>query len=122
MQQKIVLLIGEEQFLPFHPAPWSITACFQVCAEIAQSMHSPSQGLAVHHNFNLPYGCLAHHRSMKTLLLTFALTTGLLAQAPFQVKITGHGRPMILIPGLSSPGRPGTLPSNILKTASSATS
>jgi pimeloyl-ACP methyl ester carboxylesterase len=26
------------------------------------------------------------------------------AQAPFQVKVTGHGRPMILIPGLSSSG------------------
>jgi pimeloyl-ACP methyl ester carboxylesterase len=41
---------------------------------------------------------------MKTLLLTFALATGLLAQAPFQVKVTGHGQPMILIPGLSSSG------------------
>lgn len=41
---------------------------------------------------------------MKTLLATFALTTGLLAQAPFQVKVTGHGQPMILIPGLSSSG------------------
>lgn len=30
-----MLLIGEEQFLPFYTAPWSITACFQVCAEIA---------------------------------------------------------------------------------------
>ncbi len=27
-----------------------------------------------------------------------------MAQAPFQVKVTGHGRPMILIPGLSSSG------------------
>jgi len=41
---------------------------------------------------------------MKTLLLTFAFTTGLLAQTPFQVKIAGHGQPMILIPGLSSSG------------------
>ena len=39
-----------------------------------------------------------------TLLLTFALATGLMAQAPFQVKVTGHGQPMILIPGLSSSG------------------
>jgi pimeloyl-ACP methyl ester carboxylesterase len=39
-----------------------------------------------------------------TLLLTFALTTGLAAQGPFQVKVTGHGGPMILIPGLSSSG------------------
>ncbi len=38
------------------------------------------------------------------LLLTFALATGLAAQAPFEVKVTGHGRPMILIPGLSSSG------------------
>jgi pimeloyl-ACP methyl ester carboxylesterase len=42
---------------------------------------------------------------MKTLLLTFALTAAALAQqSPFQVKVTGHGRPMILIPGLSSSG------------------
>ena len=40
-----------------------------------------------------------------TLLLTFAVATGLMAQAPpFQVKVTGHGQPMILIPGLSSWG------------------
>jgi pimeloyl-ACP methyl ester carboxylesterase len=41
---------------------------------------------------------------MKLLLLSLTLTTGLLAQAPFQVKVTGHGKPMILIPGLSSSG------------------
>jgi pimeloyl-ACP methyl ester carboxylesterase len=41
---------------------------------------------------------------MKTLLIAFALTTGLSAQQPFQVQVTGHGRPMILIPGLSSSG------------------
>jgi len=41
---------------------------------------------------------------MKTLLLSLALASGLLAQAPFQVKVTGHGQPMILIPGLSSSG------------------
>ena len=40
-----------------------------------------------------------------TLLLTFAVATALMAQAPpFQVKVTGHGQPMILIPGLSSSG------------------
>jgi pimeloyl-ACP methyl ester carboxylesterase len=38
------------------------------------------------------------------LLLTFALASAALAQAPFQVKVSGHGRPMILIPGLSSSG------------------
>jgi pimeloyl-ACP methyl ester carboxylesterase len=42
--------------------------------------------------------------SMKTLLIALALTTGLAAEQPFQVKVTGHGRPMILIPGLSCPG------------------
>lgn len=40
------------------------------------------------------------------MLLTFTLAAGLMAQtpAPFQVKVTGHGRPMILIPGLGSSG------------------
>ena len=39
------------------------------------------------------------------LLLTLALAIAAFAQqAPFQVKVTGHGRPMILIPGLSSSG------------------
>ncbi|MBZ5724316.1 MAG: alpha/beta hydrolase [Acidobacteriia bacterium] len=41
---------------------------------------------------------------MKLFLLSFALATGLLAQDPFQVKVSGHGQPMILIPGLSSSG------------------
>ncbi len=41
---------------------------------------------------------------MKTLTLALTLTYGLMAQAPFQVKVTGHGRPMILIPGYSCPG------------------
>lgn len=45
---------------------------------------------------------------MKTLLLTFAFAfgsvTGLPAQSLFQVKVAGHGRAMILIPGLSSSG------------------
>jgi pimeloyl-ACP methyl ester carboxylesterase len=41
---------------------------------------------------------------MKTLTLALAFTTGLLAQQPFQVQVTGHGSPMILIPGLSSAG------------------
>jgi pimeloyl-ACP methyl ester carboxylesterase len=38
------------------------------------------------------------------LLLTLALASAALAQATFQVKVSGHGRPMILIPGLSSSG------------------
>jgi pimeloyl-ACP methyl ester carboxylesterase len=46
---------------------------------------------------------------MKLLVLSIALTSALLAQdpsqiAPFQVKVTGHGQPMILIPGLSNSG------------------
>jgi pimeloyl-ACP methyl ester carboxylesterase len=38
------------------------------------------------------------------LLLTVALAGALGAQTPFQVKVTGHGQPMILIPGLASSG------------------
>jgi pimeloyl-ACP methyl ester carboxylesterase len=41
---------------------------------------------------------------MKTLLLLLAVSVGLQAQAPFQVQVSGHGQPMILIPGLSSSG------------------
>jgi pimeloyl-ACP methyl ester carboxylesterase len=41
---------------------------------------------------------------MKLLLLSLSLTCGRLAQDPFQVKVTGHGQAMILIPGLSSSG------------------
>jgi pimeloyl-ACP methyl ester carboxylesterase len=41
---------------------------------------------------------------MKLFMLSLALATAAMAQAPFQVKVTGHGRPMILIPGLSSSG------------------
>jgi pimeloyl-ACP methyl ester carboxylesterase len=46
---------------------------------------------------------------MKLLLLSVAFTSALLAQKPlqvdpFQVKVTGHGQPMILIPGLASGG------------------
>ena len=42
---------------------------------------------------------------MKTLLL-FAdfLRSVLSAETAFQVKVSGHGQPMILIPGLSSGG------------------
>src|SRR3982751_4729410 len=41
---------------------------------------------------------------MKLMLLSFTLACGLWAQAPFQVKVTGRGQPVILIPGLSSSG------------------
>ncbi len=41
---------------------------------------------------------------MKLLLLSLSLACGLLAQDAFQVKVTGHGPAMILIPGLSSSG------------------
>src|ERR1017187_7047193 len=45
-----------------------------------------------------------HNRIMKLLMLSLALATASMAQEPFQVKVTGHGQPMILIPGLSSSG------------------
>jgi pimeloyl-ACP methyl ester carboxylesterase len=41
---------------------------------------------------------------MRLILFSLTLACGLCAQDPFQVKVTGHGRPMILIPGLSSSG------------------
>jgi pimeloyl-ACP methyl ester carboxylesterase len=41
---------------------------------------------------------------MKLLLLATALASAVAAQQPFQVKVTGHGQPMILIPGLYSSG------------------
>jgi pimeloyl-ACP methyl ester carboxylesterase len=41
---------------------------------------------------------------MKKLILLLALPLGLFAQDVFQAKVTGHGQPMILIPGLSSAG------------------
>jgi pimeloyl-ACP methyl ester carboxylesterase len=41
---------------------------------------------------------------MKTLALSFALACALAAQQPFQVKVAGKGKPMVLIPGLSSSG------------------
>ena len=37
-------------------------------------------------------------------MISLALAAASMAQEPFQVKVTGHGRPMILIPGLSSSG------------------
>jgi hypothetical protein len=41
---------------------------------------------------------------MRLILFSLTLACGLWAQDPFQVKVTGHGRPVILIPGLSSSG------------------
>jgi N-formylmaleamate deformylase len=41
---------------------------------------------------------------MKLLVLATAIVCSLAAQQPFQVKVSGHGQPMILIPGLSSGG------------------
>ncbi len=41
---------------------------------------------------------------MRLMLLSITLACSLWAQDPFQVKVTGHGRPVILIPGLSSSG------------------
>src|SRR5262249_23632204 len=39
---------------------------------------------------------------MKTLLLFATFCSVMSAESAFQVKVSGHGRPMILIPGLSS--------------------
>ncbi|MGA2328714.1 MAG: alpha/beta hydrolase [Bryobacteraceae bacterium] len=41
---------------------------------------------------------------MRTLLVALTISSGLLAQDVFRVKVAGHGQPMILIPGLSSSG------------------
>jgi pimeloyl-ACP methyl ester carboxylesterase len=41
---------------------------------------------------------------MKLLTVALALAAAAAAQEPFQVKVAGHGRPVILIPGLSSSG------------------
>jgi pimeloyl-ACP methyl ester carboxylesterase len=41
---------------------------------------------------------------MKLLTLSLLVAAAALAQEPFQVQVTGHGQPMILIPGLSSSG------------------
>jgi N-formylmaleamate deformylase len=41
---------------------------------------------------------------MKLLGVFVILVCGLRAEDPFRVKVSGHGRPMILIPGLSSSG------------------
>ena len=41
---------------------------------------------------------------MKLLTFALALAAAATAQTPFQVSVTGHGRPVILIPGLSSSG------------------
>ena len=41
---------------------------------------------------------------MKKLAITLAFALSLSAQDAFRVKVTGHGQPMILIPGLSSSG------------------
>ncbi len=46
----------------------------------------------------------ADNRCMNTLIVSLAIVTGLLAPDPFRVTVTGHGQPMILIPGLSSSG------------------
>jgi len=41
---------------------------------------------------------------MKHFLLLAALASAAICQPAFEVKVTGHGQPMILIPGLSSSG------------------
>jgi pimeloyl-ACP methyl ester carboxylesterase len=41
---------------------------------------------------------------MKILLITLSIAVASYAQEAFRVQVTGHGQPMILIPGLSSSG------------------
>jgi pimeloyl-ACP methyl ester carboxylesterase len=61
---------------------------------------------AVRHKFSRLLGDPAQHHRMRKTLLTLALLlpAAITAQSSFQVKITGHGQPMILIPGLASSG------------------
>src|ERR1035441_2564425 len=77
-------------------------------AEVKRGRASPrsSRRLAAHHNPGRPCLPWPQNADMRLTLLSLSLTLacGLWAQDPFQVKVTGHGRPMILIPGLSSSG------------------
>ena len=57
-----------------------------------------------HHNSCRLRSGRRHNRVMKLLTLSLTLAAACMAQEPFQVEVTGHGRPMILIPGLSSSG------------------
>jgi pimeloyl-ACP methyl ester carboxylesterase len=61
---------------------------------------------AVHHKFPLPGLEPPQDGLMKKTTLAFALMlpAAVMAQSSFQVKIAGHGDPMILIPGLASSG------------------
>jgi pimeloyl-ACP methyl ester carboxylesterase len=61
---------------------------------------------AVRHKFPRLRGEPAQHDRMRKTLFTLALMlpAAAAAQRSFQVKITGHGQPMILIPGLASSG------------------
>ena len=52
---------------------------------------------------------------MKLLFAAVALASSLVAQEPFQVKVTGHGPAMILIPGLAS--SPETRPLGMARSA-----
>jgi hypothetical protein len=47
---------------------------------------------------------LSQNESMKNLWVALTISSSLLAQDAFRVQVTGHGQPMILIPGLSCPG------------------
>lgn len=51
---------------------------------------------------------------MKYLRIALAFSATLFAQDSFQVRVTGNGQPMILIPGLSSDG-PGTWDSTVAR-------
>ncbi len=51
---------------------------------------------------------------MRHLLIALLCSAALFAQDSFQVRVLGHGQPMILIPGLSSDG-PGTWDSTVAR-------
>jgi pimeloyl-ACP methyl ester carboxylesterase len=63
-------------------------------------------GRAVHHIIPPPRADPRQDHRMRKTLLTFllAIPIAATAQTSFQVKVTGHGQPMILIPGLASSG------------------
>jgi pimeloyl-ACP methyl ester carboxylesterase len=59
-----------------------------------------------HHKFSGPSIVPPQHKRMRNTILAIALMlpAAATAQQAFEVKITGHGQPMILIPGLASSG------------------
>src|SRR5437016_3787288 len=73
-------------------------------AEVSRKSPIEPHVTTAHHNSSRQGPRLPHHPLMKLLTVFVMLVCGLRAEDPFRVKVTGHGRPMILIPGLSSSG------------------